>query len=202
VSEFTRDRILERLLQEVSPGTSGRVVRRGVRWAGLAAALFVVAGLLAINLDDPSVSHGPRTAGERVGSTSTESPGDVTLVSFAIHLLAGGPGGGVVEASSAVGGEPVLIHQERYVSNSDVESAWVKQADSGCQVEVRLTDEGAEKLARLTRDHIGEQLALVIDGEVVMTPTIRSEMSQQVLVTGNFTDSDCEELARGLATGG
>ena len=121
---------------------------------------------------------------------------------FAIHLLAGGPGGGVVEASSAVGGEPVLIHQERYVSNSDVESAWVKQADSGCQVEVRLTDEGAEKLARLTRDHIGEQLALVIDGEVVMTPTIRSEMSQQVLVTGNFTDSDCEELASGLAPGG
>ncbi len=89
------------------------------------------------------------------------------------------------------------------MSNSDVESAWVTQADSGCQVEVRLTHEGAEKLARLTRSHIGEQLALVIDGEVVMTPTIRSEIGQGlVLLTGDFSDPDCEEIARGLATSG
>jgi preprotein translocase subunit SecD len=203
MSETTRDRILERLLQEASPPPSkgtGRVVRRGIRWASLAAALFVAAGLLTVYLDDPGGSRGRRIAEERAGAVTAESSADVTLVSFAIHLLARGPGRGVVEASSAEGGEPVHIHPERHVSNADVESAWVKQADSGCQVEIRLTEEGAEKLARLTRDHIGERLALVIDGVVIMTPTIRSRLGGLVLLTGRSSDFPCEEIARGLST--
>jgi preprotein translocase subunit SecD len=87
------------------------------------------------------------------------------------------------------------------VSNADVESAWVERAESGCQVGIRLTGEGAEKLARLTENHIGDRLALVIDGEVVMTPTIRSKVESLGLLTGDFSDSRCEEIARGLSAG-
>jgi hypothetical protein len=204
MSETTRDRILERLLQEASPPRSrraGPVMGRWIRWASLAAAVFVAVGLLTGDLDDPGQSGGRRVAETPVGSVATKSSAEVKLVSFAIHLLAGGPGRGVVEAASREGGEPVHILPERHVSNADVESAWVEQADSGCQVSIRLTDEGAEKLARLTQDHIGDRLALVIDGEVVMTPTIRSKIGQGlVALTGDFSDSRCQEIARGLST--
>jgi len=195
-SDTTRDRLLDRLLQEASLPRStraGRGGRRWVRWASLAAALFVAAALLTNDLDEPADSRGR-------GSVTTESLAEATLVSFAIHLLAGGPGRGVVEAASPEGGEPVHIHQERHVSNADIESAWVEQADTGCQVGVRLTDEGTEKLARLTRNHIGERLALVIDGEVVMAPTIRSEITQDLVLTGDFSDSRCQEIADGLSS--
>jgi hypothetical protein len=101
----------------------------------------------------------------------------VKLVSFAIHLLAPGPGRGVVEAASREGGKPVHMLPERHVSSADV-----------------------EKLSRLTLDHIGDQIAMVIDGEMVMTPTIRSRIGGRLVVlTGDFSDSRCEEIARGLS---
>lgn len=186
--EAARVRILDRLLREASPPArsardAGRA-RRRLRWAGLAAALLLAAGLLTGDRDEPATSGG-RGAG----------------VSFAIHLVAAGPGGGVVMASSSQGGEPVPIASERHVSNVDVEAARVARTDAGgCQVDVRLTGAGTRKLARLTRDHVGERLALLIDGRVAMTPTIRSEIAQgTVALTGDFTDARCEEIARGLS---
>jgi preprotein translocase subunit SecD len=125
---------------------------------------------------------------------------DATRVSFAIHLVAAGPGRGVVMASSWQDGESVHVHSERQVSNVDVEAARVARTDSGCQVDIRLTGAGSRKLSRLTRNHVGERLALVIDGKVAMTPTIRSEITQgAVALTGDFTDARCEEIARGLS---
>jgi SecDF, P1 head subdomain len=203
VSPIGRDRILERLLNEAATPRStrsGAFARRWVRWAGLAAALFVGAALLTGHRDEPARSGGLNPAPGRAGSVTT-GPAHATLVSFAIHLMATGPGPGVVEAASAQDGEPVPIHSKRQVSDADVQSARVGRTASGCQVDIRLTEEGTGKLTRLTRDHIGERLALVIDGKVVMTPTIRSEITEgQVALTGDFTDARCEEIARGLST--
>jgi hypothetical protein len=201
MSDAARSRTLERLLQEASPRATHRhlLARRWVRWAGLAAALIVATALLT------TLRHTPPTAGAsgpagRAGTAATETSTNEALVNFAIHLLATGPGQGVVEASSLRGGEPVRIHLERWVSNADVESARVVRTSSGCQVDISLTEEGTAKLARLTRDHIGEGLALVLDGKVVMTPTIRSEITQgKVALTGSFTDARCGEIARSLS---
>jgi hypothetical protein len=201
-SETTRHRILEKLLQEAPPRRSpraGHLMGRWIRWASLAAGLFLGIALLTGDRDDPGRRHGRETAETPARSMAATSSAGVQVVSFAIHLLAAGPGRGVVEAASRKGGEPVHLLPERHVSNADVESARVEQADSGCQVQIRLTDEGSEKLARLTRDHIGDRLAVVINGEVVMTPTIRSRIGQVVVLTGDFSDSFCEEVARGLS---
>ena len=39
--------------------------------------------------------------------------------------------------------------------------------------EFTFTPEGAEKMRRMTQEHIGEHLELLIDGKVVMAPLIR-----------------------------
>jgi hypothetical protein len=204
-SEEARERILQTLLREASDtmaAPSGRKSpgwRRTVRWVGLAAGLLLGVGLLS----DALIGSGAlrrMAGGDRAPTTATASSAAPRVVTFAIHLLAKGPGVGIAEAATAEGGRPVHIGQERYVSNSDVASARVERADSRCLVSIRLTDDGAGKLARLTRDHVGDQLALVIDGKVVMTPTIRSEITEGLVqLTGDFTDSHCEELARGLS---
>jgi len=203
VPDTTRDRILARLLQEaaVSPSKGARPGwRRRIRWAGLAAGLLLGVGLLTDALNDsgpPLEGKAPESA---AGSGAAEPVARQPLVRFAIHLLANGPGVGVVEAASAESGRPVHIRQERYVSNADVESARVEHAGSGCQVSIRLTRAGTEKLARLTRDHVGDRLALVVDGKVEMTPTIRSEITEGLVkLTGDFTDARCAEIARGLS---
>lgn len=45
-------------------------------------------------------------------------------------------------------------------------------------VEFQLTQPAAEVLRRHTRDHIGEFLAIVLDGRAVSVPTIRSEIAE------------------------
>jgi len=203
-SQATRERILERLLQGTAPSQSIRTglgVRRWVRWGGLAAVLFVAAAILTDGPFDHGEPRGRRAGAGGVGSMPMGPSTDAPFVSFAMHLVAGGPGRGVVNAASAEGGAPVHILPERHVSNADVRSAHAEKADYGCQVSIQLTDEGTAKLTRLTRDHIGDQLALVVDGKVVMTPTIRSEITQGlVLLTGKFSDSRCKTIARGLST--
>lgn len=201
MSDAARSRTLERLLQEASPRPTlpHLLARRSVRWAALAAGLLVATTLLTSHRHTPPTAGASGPAGH-IGAAATGPSTNDALVNFAIHLLAAGPGQGVVEASSVQGGEPVRIHSERQVSNADVESARVVRTSSGCQVDITLTEEGTGKLARLTRDHIGEGLALVLDGKVVMTPTIRSEITQgKVALTGSFTDARCGEIARSLS---
>jgi len=201
--EDAHDRILGRLLREASPPQPRRAgpgVARRLRWVGLAAVILLGTVLLTGDLFRIGDSPWRASSTEDAGTATTEPHGPV--MSFAIHLMARGPGPAVVEAASADGGEPVPILPERYVSNADVESARVERVDNRCQVSIRLTPEGTARLARLTRDHIGDQLALVLDGQVVMTPTIRSEITQgPVLLTGDFSDARCSEIARGLSPG-
>jgi SecDF, P1 head subdomain len=193
VSEAARAAVLARLLEAPSSSTGHpaplRRYRR-MRWAGIAAALLLAAGVLTWD----------RAEVPRVSPATRESR---RLTAFAIHLLATGPGVGVVEASSPESPEPVYVRSERYVSEADVRSAWVERAKNGCQVGIRFTASGTRRLAELTRDHVGERLAVMLDGRVAMSPTIRSEISDGlVALTGAFSDSRCDEIARGLSARG
>jgi hypothetical protein len=136
----------------------------------------------------------------RIEVPATGLPAEARFVSFAVHLLAGTPGGDAGNAESAGGAiDTARLLPKRYLSNADVETASVVHDGTSCSVSIQMTAEGTEKLARLTRGHIGERLALVIDGKVEMAPTIRSEITQgQVMVTGAFSEDDCRKIASGL----
>jgi hypothetical protein len=205
VSQFDRARILALLLQtpatpQAQPTRSGE--RRWVRWAGMAAVLLIATAVLTVDRFDPAESRGTKVVTEQGRTPGRTTPSHTMLAGFAIHLLATGPGFGVVEAAGPGGGETLYVRSERHVSEADVASAWVESADPGCRVGIRLTADGTRKLAELTRNHVGDRLALVLDGQVVMSPTIRSEISQGLVVlTGDFSVARCEEIARGLSAG-
>lgn len=58
-----------------------------------------------------------------------------------------------------------------------------------------LTDEDAAAFAGWTADHIGERLAMVIDGEVVIAPTIQDTITGGVVhITGDYTQNDVSDL--------
>lgn len=190
VSDAARAAVLARLLEE-TPGSSGHRApmrrRRWLRWTGLAAALLLAASMLT--WDRVDLAGNAPTAGETGPATA-----------FAIHLLANGPGIGVVEAATPKGGESVYVSSERHVSEADVDSARVEETVSGCRIGIRLTPAGTRRLAELTRDHVGGRLAVVLDGKVVMSPTIRSEITDGlVTLTGNFTKRRCEEIAQRMS---
>lgn len=64
-----------------------------------------------------------------------------------------------------------------------------------------LNDEGDDIFGDFTGTHIGQPLAIVLDGEVLSAPTVQSEIRDQGTITGNFTQEEAEALAVQLKFG-
>jgi preprotein translocase subunit SecD len=95
---------------------------------------------------------------------------------------------------------PVWISPEVALTNRDVARAYADRTPDGkpC-VGVVFTEDGALNMSRLTRSHIGELLAIMIDGRVVMAPRIRAEISREAMINGNFTEEEAGSIAKGIS---
>ncbi len=85
-----------------------------------------------------------------------------------------------------------------------VTDARVQYGNTGANPEVSMTmnAEGASIWARMTKDNIGRQIAIVLDGMVYSYPNVQSAIeggSSQI--TGNFTLEEAEDLANVLKSG-
>lgn len=77
-------------------------------------------------------------------------------------------------------------------------AADVRRGPGGLEIHVELDETGAAKLSKLTETHFRSRLAIVINGEVVMAPTIFSQVSDKLAISGRFTLAEAEALAEGL----
>jgi len=85
-----------------------------------------------------------------------------------------------------------------------VTDARVQYGNTGGNPEVSMSmnAEGANTWARMTKDNIGKQIAIVLDGMVYSYPTVQSEISGgSSQITGNFTLEEAEDLANVLKSG-
>ena len=85
-----------------------------------------------------------------------------------------------------------------------VTDARVQYGNTGGNPEVSMTmnQEGANVWAKMTKDNIGKQIAIVLDGMVYSYPTVNGAIeggSSQI--TGNFTLEEAEDLANVLKSG-
>lgn len=72
----------------------------------------------------------------------------------------------------------------------------------GWYVSMKFNNEGAEIFERLTRDNIGRELAIVLDGKVLSAPRVNDKISGgSSQITGNFDETTCKMLATILKGG-
>ena len=70
-------------------------------------------------------------------------------------------------------------------------------------VAFEMTDEGGKIFAEFTRRNIGKFLTLVLDGKVISSPRINSEIPNgQGVIEGNFTIEDANAMARSAPLSG
>lgn len=70
------------------------------------------------------------------------------------------------------------------------------------EVSMSMNAEGANIWARMTKDNIGKQIAIVLDGMVYSYPRVNSEISGgHSSITGNFDLEEAEDLANVLKSG-
>ena len=85
--------------------------------------------------------------------------------------------------------EPMMVVEE--LAGAEVKTnetaQWVLNLD--------LTDEDAKTFGDWTADHVNERLAMVIDGEIVIAPTIQGAITDgEVQITGNYTQTEIRAL--------
>ena len=94
---------------------------------------------------------------------------------------------------------PVWISPEAALTNTDIASAWPQPNADGFSVVFMLTEEGSLKLARLTKSHIGENVAIMVDGRVMSAPKIMAEITGgRAMINGKFTEEEAGLLAEGI----
>lgn len=92
----------------------------------------------------------------------------------------------------------------RYLKKADLQFGAQGQAGLANEPIVVLTfnDEGAALFEQITRDNVGESLAIFLDGEAISTPVIREAISGgTATISGGFTPAEARDLVRNLNFG-
>jgi SecD/SecF fusion protein len=70
------------------------------------------------------------------------------------------------------------------------------------EVSMNMNGEGAKKWANVTRENVGEAIAIVLDGLVYSAPSVSEEIKGgSSSISGNFTQADADDLANILKSG-
>lgn len=95
------------------------------------------------------------------------------------------------EGLPALSGDVVTDATEEFGDN---------QADA--RVSMTMNTEGAKKWARITKNNLGKQVAIVLDDYVYSFPVVQSEIEGgRSSITGNFTIAEAKDLANVLKSG-
>ena len=102
--------------------------------------------------------------------------------------------------------QPIFYIKEPVMSNKDVANAKANvtamYGEETYLIEVNLTGEGTKKFAQITKDNIGKDLAIVIDGKVIMAPKIQTPiLDGRCQIHGRFTRAEAEDMALKINAG-
>ena len=139
------------------------------------ALAVLTARLTLLGFDAPRITTNrcieievPITADDAAVQAALLGNGRVEIVPVPANQLeavvAGGP--------PPVGVQPLLVVE-------DIDSAVIGTSPSGAEptLDITLTDAGSAALASWTQAHVGENMALVVDGVVVAVPTINEPIT-------------------------
>ncbi len=101
--------------------------------------------------------------------------------------------------------KPILLEAEPALKGEAIADAKVDFNSAGFgepRISLTFNSKGAREFADLTRKHVGERLAIVLDGEVLSSPNIKEPiLSGRGEISGQFTFEEASLLALALRSG-
>ncbi len=94
----------------------------------------------------------------------------------------------------------------RYLKNAELQFSTGQSAGAGVAgapvVVLNFDDEGAKLFGEITTEHVGQQLAIFLDGASISEPVIQEPITGgTATITGNFTPTEGRDLVRNLNFG-
>jgi len=109
------------------------------------------------------------------------------------------PALGLTEMTISGIDEKVYLHDEVLLTNADIDTAFVSMRNERPAVDVFFTDSARGEFAAITRGNMGKRMGIVVDGELVSAPVIRSPILQgRAIIMGDFTTEEAERIAEGI----
>lgn len=183
------------------------IVENRVNGLGVTEAVVQRQGDNRIIVELPGVDN-PDQAVETIRSTGqlefVDPQGAQLLQGYVINTTNRPTAAAELEQSLAEGGTPlgeVIPFQsdmvfETVMTGDILRNAVAAQDEIGrWLIDFVLTNDGSDQFFAYTRDHIGQQLPIVLDGRVLSAPVIEGAISDNGQISGNFTQEDAESLA-------
>ncbi len=96
----------------------------------------------------------------------------------------------------------LVVSDEEIVGGEFLEDAQATVSQGYPVIAFTFDQQGARKLCEATEDGIGRRLAIVLDGSVLSSPTIRGKIcGGRGQISGNFTVEEAQEIAARLRSG-
>jgi SecDF, P1 head subdomain len=182
-TEAERGRVRHTVVGAASRGATRPVPTRR------AALVPVLATLAVIGMIVAAFSMWPRS-----GSLAQAA------IRFEVRLAEDQPAPGLRASRVGSSNRTVYLHPEIVVTNGDIARSRVIPGDTPSHfwIDVQLNSAGAEKMRRATTNHVGKPVAILIDGDVVVAPTLKSAIGAAAVISGDYTQVDAQRIADGM----
>jgi beta-lactamase regulating signal transducer with metallopeptidase domain len=93
--------------------------------------------------------------------------------------------------------KPLRVLKPVLLDGRDIARAYQTTSAKIPAVGIDLTDQGGEKLKKITTDNINHRLAIIVNGQLLTAPTIRSTISKSLVITAGqkeFTPEKVQSL--------
>ena len=98
--------------------------------------------------------------------------------------------------------EPNYINRKPELTGKDLVSAHVDRDEVGrTAVAFKLNSKGGSAMRKMSSKNIGRQLAIILDGELISAPVLKSEIGTSGQISGNFTPAEAKRLSDDLKAG-
>ncbi|MFH0731830.1 MAG: protein translocase subunit SecD [Candidatus Omnitrophota bacterium] len=187
-----------------APDVALEIIRNRIDQFGIKEVVIQRQGIDEIVVQLPGITDRKRAL-ELIGETALL---EFRLVSSDPEKLKSALGGNVPEGYELKVGErdeQLLLETKADVTGADLKDASVKFQQTQFNqpvVGITFNKDGSRKFAALTRENVGQRLAIVLDGNVKSAPNIKEEIpSGEAIIEGRFNTEEANDLAIVLRAG-
>ena len=99
------------------------------------------------------------------------------------------------------GGDPLWVAPTVQLTSADIARAEARTlTNGGPAVAIVLTDDGAKKMAELSKAQTNQPIALLLDGKVIWAPVVRGSIGREAVLTGGPGGLTTAQIDRLLAS--
>lgn len=166
--------------------------RRLIETIGLLELLPVLAGPEPTEEAVMARAGGPALGSRVMRQKGTSEEIAYSLFGFQVMRQKGAPGNDAY----------FLVDRRPVITGARIQKARPSTDASGQRmISVQVDGEGARWLEGYTAAHLGQAIAIVLDGEVQSAPVIQSKISDSFIITGGFSEQEATDLALVLRSG-